>query len=117
MSIVYMDPVTIPGYVPAVTGRAYEYQSSDLVAPGDGDTVMFPTNVPGASVLLQITTGAGKIQTTVNKVADVLSDTDVVWDDWSSGEVASTTGDRMDPVTALKMVNASGTTRLIIRAQ
>ena len=85
---------------------------------GNGDSIIIPDNIKNISVTLEVGgSSSGKIQTTTNKVDDVINDNDVVWVDWDSGIVTVTTQDSSLPVTALRLVRSTGTVRMLIRAQ
>lgn len=113
----YMTSVNIDTYDSIKRNIAWEYDSGDVSSSGNGDAVIIPIGVKQIVVSLEIDTGEGKIQTTTNKVTDVISDTDVVWVDWDDGSVTSTTQDSCSPVTAIRMINTLGTTRMMLRAQ
>lgn len=115
MAIKYMT--TVDPYSIQKDYRDWEYDTGDLASAGNGDTIIIPNGVNIINVVLEITAGSGKIQTTCNKLADVISDTDVVWLDWPFGTISATAQDSFDGrVTAVRMVNATGTTRLMICA-
>jgi hypothetical protein len=116
MAIKYMERVTIGGYDARIDKFGFEYEES-LSDPGAGDVIIIPDSVNNISVTLEVVSGSGKVQTTTNKVQDVLDNNNVVWDDWDSGEVANTIQDAVVPVTAIRMVNTSGEQRILIRAQ
>ena len=117
MAIDYLHPVFIPRYqVARDQYAAWEYDE-ELTVPSNGKALIIPTTIKGISVTLKITDGSGKIQSTVSSLDKVLAETDVEWVDWDSGEIAGTTSDVSAPVTAIRQVNTSGTTRLLLRAQ
>lgn len=118
MTVEYMTPVNINRYSASRKDDiGWEYDSGDVASPSNGNPVLIPDNVKVVSTTLEVNTGEGKLQATTNKVANVESDTDVVWVDWDAGSVTVTTQDACSPVTAIRMVNVSGTTRLMMRAQ
>lgn len=118
MAIKYMTPVNIGHYDANKKDTiGWEYDSDNLTETGDGDTIIIPDNVKEISVTLLVIDGVSKIQTTTNLIADVIADNSIIWVDWNAGEVSETVQDSCPPVSALKMVNISGTTRLMIRAQ
>lgn len=116
MAIAYMTRVTIPKYENRIDQYGFEYEET-LDSAGNGNSVLIPDVVRNIGVTLQVLSGTGKIQTTTNKVQDVIDDNNVVWVDWDSGVVSTTTQDSCSPVTALRMVNVSGEQRLLMRAQ
>ena len=117
MSEVYMTRVTIDRYDKRIDAQGFEYEET-LSSAVNGAAVIIPDSVKNISVTLVITGGgSGKMQSTTNKLADVISDTGVVWVDWDAGVIAATAQDAMLPATAIRMVNVSGTTRVLIRAQ
>lgn len=117
MPIAYMQRVTIPDYENRIDNKGFEYQET-LTSSGNGDSVIIPDCVSKISVTLEITGGgSGRIQATTNLLQDVLDDNNVVWIDWDNGVVAASTQDAMEPATAIRVVNVSGTTRIMARAQ
>ena len=118
MAIVYMQRVNLSGGQYSATSLANPaYEHSDTVAaPGNGNSVIVPADVKGISVTLKITGGQAKVQTTTDTIANVLDDS-AEWVDWDAGDVATTTQDYAVPVTAIRQVNASGTSVLQLRAQ
>ncbi len=117
--IVYMDFVNIPEYQAGrIDSIAFEYDDT-LTSAINGNSVIIPTNINKGAVTLQITGGgSGKIQTTTNLLQDVIDDNGVVWVDWDSGTVAATTQDILEvAVTAIRQVNVSGNSRMMLRFQ
>ena len=94
---------------------AFEFQES-IATPSDGDWILIPDDIRSVAVALNVTTGTGKIQTTVDSVAKVQAGTATPID-WDDGVVAVDTADVFAPVTAVRQVNASGTTEIQVRAQ
>lgn len=115
MAIVYMTSVNIIDYDPNITNKGWEYDTGDKAVAGNGDTIIMPITPNPKNVTLEITAGEGYIQTTKTKLANVLTDTDVIWDTWLLGSITTTAEDSYDGrVTAMRMVNVSGTTRMLI---
>jgi len=115
MAIKYMTSVNISNYDPNITNKGWEYDTGDLSVSGSGDIIIMPVTSNIKNVTLEITAGEGYIQTTKTSLANVLSGTDVIWDTWTLGSVTSTVEDSYDGrATAMKMVNVSGTTRMLI---
>jgi len=94
---------------------AFEYQESKA-AVGNGTSILIPDDVKSVAVILDVTAGTGSIQTTTDSVAKVKAGT-ATWITWSYGTVGVDTAAVFSPVTAIRMVNASGTTELLVRAQ
>lgn len=121
MAVEYMTPVRIPKYDNPHGGvndiMGYEYDSGDIDSGSAGDWILIPDNVRDIICTLEIDSGEGKLQTTTNKVADVISDNDVVPHDWDNGSVTENTQDKAPPVTAIRLYRISGTIRLMVRAQ
>ena len=115
MAVAYMTGVQIPQYKVLTDFGAWEYKD-ELTAPANGDSVIIPTTVKSVAVTLEVSAGTGKVQATTSLLSEVENDT-AVWVDWDAGEVAVTTQDGVAPVTAIRQVNATGTTRFIVRAQ
>jgi hypothetical protein len=96
---------------------AWEYED-ELESAGDGDSVLIPDDVQSVIVTLIPTAGTGKIQSTSDKLDTVKNDPgSVTWIDWDLGVVAVPTQDKCDPPTAIRQVNATGTTKMTVRAQ
>lgn len=93
----------------------WEY-SETLASPGNGKSVLLPNGCNGLSLTLSVTAGSGKIQTTTDLLENIHSGT-AVWVDWLVGTVTVTTQDYCKPVSAIRQVNVSGTTKLMLRAQ
>ena len=118
MAIKYMDLVTIPHYKAGrIDDIGYQYDTGSIIESGNGDSIIIPDNISEIAVTLYIDSGEGKVQTTTNLIIDVISGTGIIWVDWDAGSVTSTTQDSCVPVTAIRMVNTSGTTRLLVRTQ
>jgi hypothetical protein len=115
MAVAYMTSVNISNYNTKLDDIGWEYNDT-LATPGNGSSVINPDNVKIISVTLQITAGQGKVQATTSLLSDVLADT-AVWVDWDAGNVTATTQDTANPVTAIRQVNTSGTTKMMVRAQ
>ena len=116
MAIAYMTSVHIQNYEGKnINIDAWEYEDT-LSSAIDGSSVIVPENIKNLSVTLQISAGSGKVQTTTSKLEDVLNN-NAVWVDWDNGVVTSTTQDSCVPITAIRQVNVSGTTKLLVRAQ
>lgn len=97
----------------------WEYDSGEVASPGNGNWIIIPDNVKGLSCTLYISSGEGNVETTDNKLADIISGTGIIAVEWASGSVTSTIQDGIDSnmPRAIRMVNISGTTRLLITAQ
>src|SRR4030042_1917418 len=116
MAIKYMKTVNIPDYNSINDLKGWEYEDV-LESPGNGDTVIIPDMVNSVNAVLEITAGEGKIQSTKSKLEDVLVDNNVVWIDWVLGSVIATAEDEhTGRVTAIRQVNTSGTTRMLLNA-
>jgi len=118
MAIVYMTPVKVDRYDNTINEnfRAYEYEDTITGGAANGDTVIIPVNIKSIQATLIIAAGSGKIQTTTSSVAKVIAGTET-WVDWDLGVITSTDQDSCMPVTAIRQVNASGTTTMQLRAQ
>lgn len=96
---------------------AFEWQE-ELASAGPGAWILFPNGVQGASVELEIGTGEGYVEATVDSIQDVKAGLAAVsGKKWPSGNVTITEQDYLFPVTALRQVNVSGTTLLKVRMQ
>ena len=85
MAVEYMTSVNISTYDPIIRNISFEYDSGDVSGAGNGNAVIIPNNISKVSITLYISSGEGKVQTTTNKLADVISGTGLVWVDWDSG--------------------------------
>lgn len=116
MAVEYMTSVNIGEYDPGINNEAWEYDSGDVTA--SGNWVLLPANLTSIVITLEVqASSSGSIQTTTNKIQDIIDDNDVVAVTWSSGTVASTTQDTSNPVSAIKVIRTTGTVRMMIRAQ
>jgi len=95
---------------------AFEYQET-LAAPGNGDWIMFPDGVNGASVELEVTAGEGYVEATLASLQDVKTGATVTGKKWDLSNVVATTQDYCLPCTAIRQVNVSGTTKIKVRMQ
>jgi hypothetical protein len=118
MAVEYMKPINIKKYQNYInTKKGFEYKGVILSSAGNGGSVLIPTQVQNIAVALVVGgSSTGKVQTTVSPLADVESD-NAVWLDWDAGVVSTNTADVAKPVTAIRQVNVSGTTQLLMRAQ
>lgn len=118
MAVDYMIPVNIKKYQGNInTKDGFEYKSAVLDSAGNGVSILIPTQIQNISVALILGgSSTGKVQTTISPLQDVLDDT-AIWFDWDAGVVSASTVDVAKPVTAIRQVNASGTTQLLMRAQ
>jgi len=115
MAVEYMTAVDPYNTQKDIIG--YEYDSGDVAAAGNGNWIIIPDNIRSVNAVLEITAGEGKLQTTKNKIADVIAGTDIVAIDWKLGSVIATAEDEhTGRVTAIRMVNISGTTRMLLNA-
>ena len=110
MAYGYLSPIPASD---GLDGKAWE-KWEELGAAGNGKWYLMPKGVLGGSVTLEVVSGEGKIQFTTSPVAKV-KDGSAVAVDWPEGSVTSTTANSFNPVTAVRQVNASGTTRLHLR--
>lgn len=118
MSIKYMNRRKIDFNDPSYDKPFMFDYTEELSAPSNGDTIIVPGNVIGISVALEVTGGSGKVQASITPVDEIIAnESNTIWIDWDSGTVTATTQDRCAPVSALRQVNASGTTKLTLRAQ
>jgi hypothetical protein len=95
--------------------KAFEYEET-ISSPGNGEWVEFPNGVNGAAVELEIATGEGRVEATLDSLSEVQAGTanGIAWD---FGNVTGTTQDWVVPVTALRGVNISGIVKIKVRMQ
>lgn len=119
MSVNYMTSVNIDTYDPVIENVSFEYDQTLTYVDAEltSDPIIMPNNVDQIAVTLYIDTGEGKVQATTNKLADVISDTDVVWHDWELGSIIATDQDVAAPVTAMRFICTTGVVRIMIKAQ
>lgn len=94
--------------------RGYELTAS---ATGDGDWIILDRIEPGKpfTIGLDIGTGSGSIEFTSRTVEALETGLTINEEVWSPGTVAATTTATFPShVTAVRMVNASGTTTMVI---
>lgn len=95
--------------------HAWEFKEI-LSSSGNGEWVLIPAGVEGVSETLKIAAGEGKIQRTTSPIADIENSIEVAID-WDKGSIVATDTDVSYPSTAIRQVNVSGTTTLLLRAQ
>lgn len=93
------------------TGGVKEFDET-LSSPGNTDWIFIPRGVDSVPVALNPTAGEGRIEYTLSNVETVKSGSPVV-KAWDSGNVTTYTDDTLFPITAIRMVNISGTTQMI----
>lgn len=115
MAVEYMK--TVDPYNTRKDTIGYEYDSGDIAVAGNGNWVIIPDTIRSVNAVLEIAAGEGKIQTTKNKLADVIAGTDIIVVDWKLGSITTTAEDEhTGRVTAIRMVNTSGITRMLLNA-
>ncbi len=114
MSFEAMKVVSDSGH--DVLNKVSYHAEEELTGALTGKWFLVPSNIGVISAVLFIaTTGNAKLQTTNSSDEDVKADNaDAV--DWPSGSVTSTTTDSVRAVTAIRLVNASGTSKIQLRA-
>jgi len=119
MAVNYMTSVNINTYDPIIEHISFEYDQSLVYVSTEltSDPIIMPNNINQIAVTLAITAGSGKVQTTTNKLADVISGTSVVWHDWELGSIIATDQDVAAPVTAMRFICTTGIVRVMIKAQ
>ena len=84
---------------------------------GKGSWILIPAGVDNVSYTLSFpTAGSGSLETTTSSVAEVLAD-EAEADPWPFGTISVKKANSMDPVTAVRLVNASGNVQITMRAQ
>lgn len=97
----------------AFAARAVD-RKSDV---GKGSWILIPAGVDNVSYTLSFpTAGSGSIETTTSFVRDVIAD-NAEADPWPFGTISAKKTGSLDPVTAIRLVNASGNVKLTVRAQ
>ena len=95
----------------------FAYESEDtLTSAGNGVEHLVPVGINNVSITLKITAGSGKVQFANSSVADVKAGNGV-YQDWDEGTPTVSTSVSFLPVTAIRQVNVSGMTQLLLRAQ
>ena len=119
MGKVYLSRLMFSNIVNHPKAEAYDYEE-ELSSAGDGNIILMPAGNLKTSVGIIINdAGAGKVQYSITPVWKILEDEDnAEFLDWSLGTVTSSTIDELSsPVSALKLVNSSGTVKIQIRTQ
>jgi hypothetical protein len=95
------------------------WEATQALSSGtNGNSLVLPDEtgkVESIMVSLVISSGEGKIQTTVSPLVNVEAGT-ANWIDWDRGAVSTTTADVFYNVTAIRAVRVSGTIKLEARA-
>ena len=94
---------------------AYHFKDS-IATAGNGDWVLIPAGIAHISVILEVTSGGGKIQVT-NDYEGVVAGSANGIIDWDEGDVTATAQSQIAPVVAVRQVNASGTTKMFLQVQ
>lgn len=115
MAIGFMSRVYIPEYTGRIKNFCWEYDET-LTSVGAGATIIIPVDAKTLVVTLKANSASGFIETTTNTLADVRSDTDIVWSIWDNGLVSTIIQDVASAVTAIRHQNTFGTTRMMLRA-
>ncbi len=92
----------------------YRYTES-VAATVTSDPVIIPTHVRKIIANLVISSGVGKIQTSISSIAAIKAGS-ANWIDWDSGDVSVTTQDVAERVNGVRVVNTSGTVVLELLA-
>jgi hypothetical protein len=115
MGVAYMKRVYINEYEVNIENKAWEYKD-ELSSSGNGDSVIIPVNVANIAISYEVDSGEGKIQYTMSTIEEIEAGS-ALWHNWDSGDVTSNSEEFFKPVSAVRQVNASGTTTMRIRAQ
>jgi len=99
------------GYLRLGASRKNEFDET-LAAPGNGDWVLVPTKAQGVNVAFITSGGSGKIQYTHDKIETVKTGSPVAFD-WDLGQQTENADDVLHNVTAIRLVNVSGTVRMV----
>jgi hypothetical protein len=118
LALAFLERINIPEYDDRVKNSAWEYEET-LTATGNGKTVLIPVEVDRIIVsLIPDPGGVGKIQTTMAKISDIRNDDQAVdWVDWTPGEVVEAIQDEVAPISAIRLVDVSGTVKIQMRVQ
>lgn len=114
MSIVYLESNTETNKSKGES--VWEYKETKTTS-GNGNIIMLPNETgkyDSVMCSLIISSGTGKIQTTISNRADIIAGI-ANWIDWDYGAVSSTTTDVFFQVAAVRQVNSSGTTKIEVR--
>lgn len=98
-------------------GSAIWEGENSKATPGNGNTFLLidlAGKVESWLVSLVVTSGTGKVQYTNSIRSKVLAGT-AIWYDWNDGVVAANTNDVFFNVSAVRLVNVTGTTLIEVR--
>lgn len=85
-----------------------------LSIPGETDWIIIPRGIDETEVGLNPTlSGNGRIEYTLSNVSDVIANSNIIAESWSKGNVISYADTIFGKITAVRMVNISGTTQMI----
>lgn len=99
-------------------GEAIFEASQTLSSGTNGNSLLLPDEsgtIDSILVSLIISSGSGKIQTTVSSLDNVKASS-ANWVDWDYGTVTTTTADVFYNVTAVRGVRTTGTVTIEVRA-
>ena len=108
MAYIKMIPVTPNPAFPRGTYKA----SESLSAPGNGQWIIIEPGIQQINVDLLITAGEGRIEST-NDYEGAIAGT-AVGIAWDAGNVSTSTQGSAFGVAAIRVVNISGTTKVIV---
>lgn len=94
--------------------KSYYYEESKNSA-GNGIWILKPNGTNGIGITLEVTAGSGKVQATNSSIDKIIASQEVSYD-WPDGTVTGTTVSEVTQVTAIRQVNYTGTTKLIVSA-
>ena len=101
-------------------GQAVAFEKSvSLASATNSPAILVPPGIRGCTVTLSVSAGGtGYVETSTDTVS-VVKDGTPVWIKWTADSVSADTSDSAFPVTAIRLVqdSGSGTTQLTIRAQ
>lgn len=97
-----------------VEGEPFEF-SKEYTETGAQDPIIFPGGLKIATVTLLPADGLSKLQATTAPEENIKAGT-AIWVDHPSGNVAVVLQDKIEPVAAIRVVIASGTASIEVRA-
>jgi len=90
------------------------YYKETKSSPGNGQWILKPNGTIAMGLMLAVT-GSGKVQATNSSIDEIEAGTEIAFD-WPQGIVIINTVDEVTQVTAIRQVNISGTTILLVTA-
>ena len=97
--------------------HAWEYREALTGSTAGSDSILIPYGVSKIGIQLVVSaSGTAKVQRSVDLISNIQASTNS-WIDWTEGDITSSTITSFTMCTAVRQVNATGTSVLTVRCQ